>query len=124
MPFLIDLFAISIQIFLAISVFEISCPLFVPIIEEGWAETAIAREIAGIYLIEFENKNIDRLILGCTHYPIMSATIQSVLSDNVQMVFSGETVGQKLSSYLKEKNLIKSSSSKGNIDFYVSCDIF
>jgi glutamate racemase len=103
-----------------ISVYEISCPLFVPIIEEGWSDTDIAKEIARIYLQDFEKNNIDSLILGCTHYPIMASTIQSVLSDNIQMVFSGDTVGLKLSSYLRKNNLINTSSLKGNINFYVS----
>ena len=102
------------------SVYEVSCPLFVPIIEEGWAETEIAKEIASIYFQGFEDKNIDSLILGCTHYPIMATTIHSVLPNNVEMVFSGETVGLKLSTYLKKKGLINTSSSDGTIDFYVS----
>ncbi|SVB72030.1 uncharacterized protein METZ01_LOCUS224884 [marine metagenome] len=103
-----------------ISVYEVSCPLFVPIIEEGWAETEIAKEIAGIYLHGFEEKNIDSLILGCTHYPIMANTIHSALPNNVKMVFSGETVGLKLSAYLNENGLINTSSFEGTIDFYVS----
>jgi len=102
-----------------ISVFEKACPLFVPVIEEGWANTSIAREIAEIYLKEFKEINVDKLILGCTHYSIMADTIQSLLP-GVQMVFSGETVGQKLFGYLKKNHLINTSSSSGNIDFYVS----
>ena len=102
------------------AIHEISCPLFVPVIEEGWADTSVAREIASIYLQDFQENNIDTLILGCTHYPIMANTIQSVLSSHVQLVFSGETVGQKLSRYLNENNLINTSSSGGHINFYVS----
>lgn len=103
-----------------ISVYEVSCPLFVPIIEEGWSDTIIAKEIAGIYLQSFEDKNIDSLILGCTHYPLMATTIHSVISNNIKMIFSGEAVGLKLSAYLKEKGLMNTSSLEGNIDFYVS----
>ena len=50
----------------------------------------------------------------------MATTIHSVLPNNVEMVFSGETVGLKLSTYLKKKGLINTSSSDGTIDFYVS----
>ena len=99
---------------------EISCPLFVPIIEEGWVDTSVAKEIASIYLQGFEGINIDTLILGCTHYPLMADTIQSVLPPNVQIIFSGKTVGYKLSNYLHENQLINTSSTDGNIDFYVS----
>ena len=102
------------------SIYEIPCPLFVPIIEEGWADSNIAREIANIYCQGFENLYIDTLILGCTHYPIMADTIQSVLPENVQLVFSGETVGNKLSQYLNENKLISTLSSRGNASFYVS----
>ena len=101
-------------------VHEISCPLFVPIIEEGWANSNIAREIATTYCQGFENLNIDTLILGCTHYPIMADTIQSVLPTNVELVFSGETVGKKLSRYLNENKLISTLSSGSNTSFYVS----
>ncbi len=99
---------------------EISCPLFVPVIEEGWADTDIAREIASIYLQDFKEKNVDTLILGCTHYPIMANIIQSVLPVHVQLVFSGKTVGQKLSHYLNENKLISTSTSDGYVEFYVS----
>ena len=102
------------------SVLEISCPLFVPIIEEGWADTSIAREIACIYLQELQEKNIDTLILGCTHYPIMANIIQSVLPVHVQLIFSGETVGQKLYHYLNEHKLVSTSTSGGYVKFYVS----
>ena len=102
------------------SIYEISCPLFVPIIEEGWSDSKIAKEIATEYLQDFEEKNIDILILGCTHYPIMANTIQSVLPAKIQLVFSGETVGQKLFHYLKINKLINISTDGGNIKFYVS----
>ena len=77
-------------------IYEIPCPLFVPIIEEGWSDSTVAKDITEIYLRDFINSNIDTLILGCTHYPIMANTIQSVLSNNIQLVYSGETVGHKL----------------------------
>ena len=102
------------------SIHEISCPLFVSIIEEGWADTSIAKEIASIYLHGFNEKKIDTLILGCTHYPIMADTIQSVLSAQVQLVCSGETVGNKLFRYLEKNKLFCTTTSGGNIDFYVS----
>ena len=91
-----------------------------PVIEEGWADTGIAREIASIYLQDLKEKNVDTLILGCTHYPIMAKIIQSVLPIHVQLVFSGETVGQKLSHYLNENKLIRTSASDVNVEFYVS----
>ena len=99
---------------------EISCPLFVPIIEEGWADSAIARDIAEIYLHDFTNSDIDTLILGCTHYPIMANTIQGLLPNQIQLVYSGETVGHKLAEYLMKKNCESSSDVSRLIQFFVT----
>jgi len=102
------------------SVIEISCPLFVSIIEEGWADSSIARDIAKIYLHDFSNSDIDTLILGCTHYPIMANTIQALLPSQIQMVYSGETVGHKLAEYLKKKNCENSSNVSRSVQFFVT----
>ena len=99
---------------------EISCPLFVPIIEEGWADSSIASDIAKIYLRAFTNNNIDTLILGCTHYPIMANTIQALLPSQIQLVYSGETVGHKLAEYLKKKNCESSPDVLRSIQFFVT----
>ena len=99
---------------------EISCPLFVPIIEEGWADSAIARDIAEIYLHDFTNSDIDTLILGCTHYPIMANTIQGLLPNQIQLVYSGETVGHKLAEYLMKKNCESSSDVSQSVQFFVT----
>ncbi len=102
------------------SVQEVSCPLFVPIIEEGWADSSIAKDIAKIYLNDFINSDIDTLILGCTHYPIMANTIQSLLPNQIQLVYSGKTVGHKLAEYLKKKNCENSSTVSRSVQFFVT----
>jgi len=99
---------------------EIPCPLFVPIIEEGWADSSIARDIAEIYLQDFTNSDIDTLILGCTHYPIMANTIKAFLSSKIHLVYSGETVGHKLAEYLKKNNYENSSDVPPSINFFVT----
>ena len=91
------------------SVIEIACPLFVPLIEEGWSCTHVAKKIARSYLEAFKDTGIDTLILGCTHYPIMVNTIKEVIENHVKMVYSGEAVGKKLLAYL-EKNKCKNNS--------------
>jgi len=100
-------------------IIEIACPLFVPIIEEGWSQTAIAKNIALKYLHPFNKTKIDTLILGCTHYPIMSHIIQNVISNNIQLVFSGQTVGDKLFSHLELYNN-KNNNNKSATHFYVT----
>ena len=101
-------------------IYEIACPLFVPIIEEGWQNTQIAKDTAKIYLSNFNNKNIDTLILGCTHYPIMSNTIKSIIPYDIKMIFSGETLGYILSNFLNNKSLLNQSNNAPKIQYYVS----
>jgi len=75
-------------------VIESPAPLFVPLAEEGWANTHVALEVAGIYLEPLIEANIDTLVLGCTHYPILRGTIEKVVGDSVQIVDSAETTAQ------------------------------
>ena len=63
-----------------------ACPLFVPLVEEGWLKDPVTREVASRYLAELKDKDIDTLILGCTHYPLLRSTIQEVVGDRVTLV--------------------------------------
>ena len=74
-----------------IEVIESAAPLFVSLAEEGWANTHVAREVAEIYLEPLLDAGIDTLVLGCTHYPILRATIEQVVGDKIMIVDSAET---------------------------------
>ena len=74
-----------------VEVIESPAPLFVPLAEEGWANTHVAREVAEIYLEPLVDAGIDTLVLGCTHYPILRGTIEQVVGDAVRIVDSAET---------------------------------
>jgi glutamate racemase len=74
-----------------VEVIESPAPLFVPLAEEGWANTHVAREVAEIYLSPLIDAGIDTLVLGCTHYPILRGTIEQVVGDAVAIVDSAET---------------------------------
>ena len=74
-----------------IEVIECAAPLFVPLAEEGWANTHVAREVAEIYLEPLIDAGIDTLVLGCTHYPILRGTIEQVVGESVHIVDSAET---------------------------------
>jgi glutamate racemase len=74
-----------------VHVIESAAPLFVPLAEEGWANTHVAREVAEIYLEPLIDAGIDTLVLGCTHYPILRATIEQVVGGAVAIVDSAET---------------------------------
>jgi glutamate racemase len=77
-----------------VEVIESAAPLFVPLAEEGWANTHVAREVAEIYLEPLIDHGIDTLVLGCTHYPILRGTIEQVVGNAVQIVDSAETTAQ------------------------------
>ena len=65
----------------AIEVIERACPLFVPLAEEGWAETDVARAVAEQYLSDLKKKDVGALVLGCTHYPILRNLISGVVGN-------------------------------------------
>ena len=74
-----------------VEVIESAAPLFVPLAEEGWANTHVAREVAEVYLAPLIDDAIDTLVLGCTHYPILRGTIEKVVGDAIAIVDSAET---------------------------------
>ena len=82
-----------------------ACPLFVPLIEENWANTNTTKEVASIYLKPFSEHPLDALVLGCTHYPIMEPLIQSVMGDSVKLISSGPAVAETVEKFLMKNNL-------------------
>ncbi len=101
-------------------VFEKSCPLFVPIAEEGWIEHRATFEIAEEYLHEFRDLGIDTLVLGCTHYPILAEVIQKVIGSNVMLIDSGVASSELIKSELEKSDLISDAETDGEHEYYVS----
>lgn len=95
----------------SVKVIERACPLFVSLAEEGWADSEEARSIAKKYLQDIEAANVDVLVLGCTHYPILKKTIQEVIGKKVRLIDSGEATAEEVATILKEKNLSRESTS-------------
>ncbi|MGA7615868.1 MAG: glutamate racemase [Thermoanaerobaculia bacterium] len=90
-------------------VLEAACPLFVALAEEGWANTRVAREVAEVYLRPLVDAGIDTLVLGCTHYPILRGTIQSVVGDGITIVDSAETTARAV----RERFLMERTETRG-----------
>lgn len=105
-------------------VFSVPAPLLVPLIEHGkiYPDNIETVEALRAYLEPLKKENIDTLILGCTHYPLISRLIQKLMP-NVKLVCSGESSLESLKSVLKEKNLINPSDKKGSVEFYVTGDV-
>ena len=63
-----------------------ACPLFVPLVEEGWLKDSVTFEVAGRYLRKLMEQDIDTLILGCTHYPLLRSTLREIVGEKVTLV--------------------------------------
>lgn len=86
-------------------VFEKACPLFVPLVEEGWLHDDITFQVASRYLEELKEKDIDTLIMGCTHYPLIRSTIRKVMGDKVNLVNPAYETAIELKNLLERDNL-------------------
>jgi len=80
--------------------FSASCPLFVPIVEEGLQNHPIALIIAKEYLSSLLKEKIDTLVLGCTHYPILKKVIHQAVGEEITLINSAEAITEYLENYL------------------------
>ena len=97
-----------------------ACPLFVPLAEEGWEEHRSTSLIAREYLFPLKQERIDTLVLGCTHYPVLRAAIDTALEGTVTLIDSGEAAALEVERMLEEHGLRNTSSARPNIRWYVS----
>ena len=86
-------------------ILETACPLFVALAEEDWTNEPETVSIAQKYLQKIVEKDVDALVLGCTHYPILRRVIQEVVGKRVMLVDSGEACAEAIERLLDEKNL-------------------
>ena len=108
-----------------IQVISQACPLFVPLVEEGWLNEPEAVSIAKKYLKALKRKNpkMDTLILGCTHYPLLKPIIRQIFKDKVTLIDSAQQVVRQVSGLLIEQGLIKHNSRRnGKYKFFVTDD--
>ncbi|MDD2557565.1 MAG: glutamate racemase [Desulfuromonadaceae bacterium] len=105
-----------------VQVFTAACPLFVPLAEEGWANHEIARLAAHEYLLPLLRNNIDTLVLGCTHYPLLKDTLRQVLPAQVNMVDSATQTAITVRSLLRHHHTLCQEKPKrvGSCRFYVT----
>jgi len=95
-----------------------ACPLFVPLVEEGWHDGEVVRLIAEKYLSDFKESGVDVLVLGCTHYPVLKHVIQDVMP--VTLIDSAVETARELKKILKENNLLNNSNSSPKREFFVT----
>ncbi len=89
----------------SITVYEKACPLFCPLVEEGWLKDPVTREVARRYLDELLNRDIDSLILGCTHYPLLRSLIHELVGDDITLVNPAYETAQELGQLLMREHI-------------------
>ena len=102
------------------SVFTQACPLFVPLVEEGWEDKDVTNRVAQIYLSPLKDKKVDTLILGCTHYPILKKVLKKAVGKNVVLVDSAREVAKDAKDILDASGLLKTTKTRGEHRFFVS----
>lgn len=90
-----------------VSVIGKACPLFVPLVEEGLWRDPVTDEIAKRYLAELIDIDIDTLVLGCTHYPLIRETVGRIMGEGVTLVNPAYETARELKELLVEKDLLK-----------------
>jgi glutamate racemase len=103
-------------------VFTKACPLFVPLVEEGFVERndIAALSAADRYLSEMRDAGVDTLILGCTHYPLLSEVILKVIGDGVTLIDSGAETAKHVAHDLDKRGVLSDNKSEGVIKYFVT----
>ncbi|MDR2572584.1 MAG: glutamate racemase [Oscillospiraceae bacterium] len=104
------------------TVFSTKCPLFVPLVEEGWihAVDEAALVVAERYLDNLCESEIDTLILGCTHYPLLNDVISKIMGPDVILIDSGAETVKYVADDLKKRDILTDSQVSGNIKYFVT----
>ena len=104
-------------------VYSKACPLFVPIVEDGLSDSQIALDTTRFYLNELISQNVDTIVMGCTHYPILENTIKSVAGKDIKLINPAKETVTEMKRYLEHNNLLNEDSKKitENI-FYITDD--
>lgn len=101
-------------------VFEQACPLFVPLVEEGWTDDEVTRLAAQRYLEPLLQKGIDTLVLACTHYPLLKPLLSDLVGPGVQLIDSAESTAAALDDLLSASGISSSREEQPGARYYVT----
>ena len=97
------------------------CPLFVPLVEEGWIDHKVTDIVIQEYLLPLKEKGIKTLVLGCTHYPVLKDAISRILGSGITLIDSAEVMAIRVYLILKKLGWLKDpGSTNGDDEFYVT----
>lgn len=101
-------------------IYSKACPIFVSLAEEGWWDNDIADRIVEEYLTSIKSEDIDTLILGCTHYPLLKNCIQRFMGDKVTLINSAVEVAKVVKKTLEENDLLRMTDSDPDHMYFTS----
>jgi len=96
------------------------CPLFVPLVEEGWVDNEICRLTVQSYLGDLAEEQLDTLVLGCTHYPLLKPAIGGMLGPGVRLIDSAEAVAGQVAGLLAREGLERGEGVEGHRAYFVT----
>ena len=103
-----------------IEVFQHACPIFVSMVEEGWVDKEVTRLAAREYLEPLKQKDIDVLLLGCTHYPMLRKVISEYMGPGVKLVDCGSSCAKEIERTLSNLGVKNSSADNGSRKYFVT----
>ncbi len=104
-------------------VYSRACPLFVPLAENGYTDCEVAHLVAYDYLENLLDKDIDTVILGCTHYPLLKKVIGNIVGDDVKLVDPGAELAEYAKNYLTDNNLTCERPLKEQYKYFISDNV-
>mgnify|MGYP001610047059 FL=1 len=104
----------------AIEVHSLACPLFVPLVEEGWFDNEVTELVASKYLAQLRGKGIDTLVLGCTHYPLLKSVIGRFLGTGIRLIDSATETAREVTGMLARLNLTRTDAGAAMRKYFVT----
>lgn len=98
-------------------VYQVPCPLLVPLAEEGWFDSEVTDRVIAQYIEPYQKHDFDTCLLGCTHYPLLESAFRRVLGPHVSVVHGATILAEQLEKILVEKDLINPFSQAGRLRF-------
>ena len=105
-----------------IEISSVACPLMVSLVEYGFRDSEVAKTVAKEYCKDLIKKNVDTVILGCTHFPLLKDILQEILGKNVKLIIAGDGIADYLDGFLKFNNLENNKDNIGTRKFYITDD--
>lgn len=103
-----------------LKIYAKACPVFVPLVEEGWLDNKPASDTALIYLSGLKSSGIDTLILGCTHYPLLKPLIKNTIGKDISVIDSADATARETEKILLSTGLISKKKAGGSETYFVT----